>query len=150
MIPTRFDIFRRVEAEVDEIARRYELHYELLEDKSIEYLGLKYIVKFDDPITHAKEFFKLDPNNMDDFKRIVWDWVKEIRGIGNEKTDKEPEPLLVEIAKQLRIANELKIVDIRLKTAPDYFGREAAKDIDRLEKELSSNDFQSVEEVSEY
>ena len=150
MIPTRFDIFRRVEAEVDEIARRYELHYELLEDKSIEYLGLKYIVKFDDPINHAKEFFKLDPNNMDDFKRIVWDWVKEIRGIGNEETVKEPEPLLVEIAKQLRIANELKIIDIRLKTAPHYFGREAAKDIDRLEKELSSNDIQSVEEVSEY
>lgn len=129
MVPTRFDIFRRVEAEVDEIARRYELHYELLEDKSIEYLGIKYIVKFDDPITHAKEFFKLDPNNMDDFKRIVWDWVKEIRGIGNEKTDKEPEPLLVEIAKQLRIANELKIVELKHEHIGLYYHEDAANDI---------------------
>lgn len=136
MVPTRFDIFRRVEAEVDEIARRYELHYELLEDKSIEYLGIKYIVKFDDPITHAKEFFKLDPNNMDDFKRIVWDWVKEIRGIGNEKTDKEPEPLLVEIAKQLRIANELKIVELKHEHIGLYYHEDAANDIQRIEKEL--------------
>lgn len=140
MVPTRFDIFRRVEAEVDEIARRYELHYELLEDKSIEYLGLKYIVKFDDPITHAKEFFKLDPNNMDDFKRIVWDWVKEIRGIGNEKTDKEPEPLLVEIAKQLRIANELKIVELKHEHIGLYYHEDAANDIKRIEKELKGED----------
>lgn len=140
MVPTRFDIFRRVEAEVDEIARRYELHYELLEDKSIEYLGLKYIVKFDDPITHAKEFFKLDPNNMDDFKRIVWDWVKEIRGIGNEKTDKEPEPLLVEIAKQLRIANELKIVELKHEHIGLYYHEDAANDIQRIEKELKGED----------
>lgn len=144
MVPTRNDIYHKIEEEVRKIARRYELEFEIYDDVNVDYFERKFNVIFDDPITHAKEIFKVNPINMDDFRKRVWEWVKEIRGIGKEETVKEPEPPvveepidpLVEIAKQLRIANELKIIELKHGHGTGYFKENVTADIEIIEKEM--------------
>ncbi len=144
MVPTRNDIYRKIEEEVRGIAGRYELEYDIFDDPDINFFERRFVVLFDDPITHAKNRFEVNPIFMNDFNNRVWKWIKEIRGIGNEETVKEPEPPvveepidpLVEIAKQLRIANELKIIELKHGHGTGYFRENVTADIELIEKEM--------------
>lgn len=139
MVPTRNDIYHKIEGEVREIAIRYELEFEIYDDVNVDYLERKFNVLFDDPITHAKEIFKVNPIKMGNFRSQVWEWVKEIRGIGGikkEETVEKPIDPLVEIAKQLRIANELKIIELKHGHGTGYFRENVIADVERIEKEM--------------
>lgn len=144
---TRLDEARPIiEAEVIRLANHYGLEYFL--DSYIDIDSFEHVFTVDFTHTGLEKHIKLNihADTLHELKDMVKAWIDDILGI--EENEPEPElpvvkkPIdpLVEIAKQLRIANELKIVELKHEHIGLYYHEDAANDIKRIEKELKGED----------
>lgn len=137
---TRLDRERIFEAEVKRLAEYYGLECFLDYCVDVDTYEDVFIVDFTHHGLKEHKRFEIHNDTLHELKDMVKAWIDDILGIEEKEleptvVEKSIDPL-VEIAKQLRIANELKIIELKHEHGAGYFRENVIADIERIEKEL--------------